>query len=373
MLTDDEYLERLVAGIHAATSGDAEVRWNEKINGRQFDVTVRFRLGTLNYLVLIEVKNRKRPASASDVEAFVTKAKDQGANKAVFVTVAGFQEGAKEVALRHGVDLYTVAFDRTELAIPTQASLIVIPNPKSPPNRTPEFAIGAEQLIANVDTVTMHYANGSRAEVPSEQSQMNYYLGRTRIEDGRTLLQVIEGQPLTALEVGKRQSFQERFRPSTTLSPPDEYFFPRGRLKALSWEVEGAMGRMMSGNIRIDPALFAPPVLYTNVLTGEAMTFTQDQLPLGDGDVRPGCYYFIYHPLIYYRCEGFEGDLVRWTVVESFQTGQLQQARFTQERQWARSYIPVTDKTVIARLKKRLIDYEAWIARNALHFSQGSA
>ena len=37
MISEDEYLERVVAGIHAASSADADVCWNEVINGRQFD------------------------------------------------------------------------------------------------------------------------------------------------------------------------------------------------------------------------------------------------------------------------------------------------------------------------------------------------
>src|SRR3546814_12920698 len=91
MIKEDEYLERVVAGIHAVSSGDAEAIWNESINGRQFDVVVRFQLGTLAYLVLVEVKNRSRRASAQDVEAFVTKAPDQQATKAASAPVAGFQ------------------------------------------------------------------------------------------------------------------------------------------------------------------------------------------------------------------------------------------------------------------------------------------
>jgi hypothetical protein len=106
MISDDEYLERIVAGIHAVSTDGADVRWNDVINGRQFDVVVRFKLGTLNYLVLVEVKNRIRKAQAEDLDAFVTKAHDQNANKAVFVTAAGFQEGAVAVAKRHGIDLF---------------------------------------------------------------------------------------------------------------------------------------------------------------------------------------------------------------------------------------------------------------------------
>lgn len=48
MISADEYLERVVAGVQAATTKDAEVLWNDKINGRQFDVSVRFTSGTLS-------------------------------------------------------------------------------------------------------------------------------------------------------------------------------------------------------------------------------------------------------------------------------------------------------------------------------------
>ena len=46
MISDDEYLERLVAGIQAVSTDGADVRWNEELNGRQFDVVVRFKMGT---------------------------------------------------------------------------------------------------------------------------------------------------------------------------------------------------------------------------------------------------------------------------------------------------------------------------------------
>src|SRR3546814_6691003 len=105
MISDDEYLERIVAGIHVVTTEGAEVIWNEKIYGRQFDVVVRFQVGTLRYLVLIEVKNRSRKVTAEHIESFVTKARDQNASKTAVVSAAGFQSGAALVAGRHGLDL----------------------------------------------------------------------------------------------------------------------------------------------------------------------------------------------------------------------------------------------------------------------------
>ena len=144
MIGEDEYLERIVAGIHAVTTSDAKVSWNEVINGRQFDVVVQFNLGTLHYLVLIEVKNKKRRASAQDLDAFVTKARDQNSNKAVFVSAAGFQTGAIQVGRRHGVDLFKVSFDEAQLELSTASSYLAIRrrNVLLPPDIAPTLSMG---------------------------------------------------------------------------------------------------------------------------------------------------------------------------------------------------------------------------------------
>jgi len=67
--------EKIVAAIHYAESRGAKVVWNDKINGKQFDVTVRFQHGLRDYLTVIECKDYKKPVSVDKVEAFVTKSK----------------------------------------------------------------------------------------------------------------------------------------------------------------------------------------------------------------------------------------------------------------------------------------------------------
>src|SRR2546430_2236150 len=79
-------LEKLVAAIHRAEMQGAKIKWNEKINGRQFDVTVRFMRGPYRYLTVIECKDWENPVKAETVEALVTKAKDVKADKAVIVS-----------------------------------------------------------------------------------------------------------------------------------------------------------------------------------------------------------------------------------------------------------------------------------------------
>jgi len=48
----------------------AQVKWNDSINGRQFDVTLRFRKGLYDYLTVIECKDYSSSVPVGEVEAF---------------------------------------------------------------------------------------------------------------------------------------------------------------------------------------------------------------------------------------------------------------------------------------------------------------
>jgi hypothetical protein len=81
MISDDEYLERIVAGIQDITSQDADVTWNEMINGRQFDVVVRFKCKNW-YSTLRTVSDHgahRGHTNDSSVRAFAVKARASGA------------------------------------------------------------------------------------------------------------------------------------------------------------------------------------------------------------------------------------------------------------------------------------------------------
>lgn len=83
-----QHFERLVAAIHQVASQGAEVRWNEKIAGRQFDVTIRFRQGLYDYLTVVECKDYEKAVPVEKVEAFVTKAADVQAHYAVMASTS---------------------------------------------------------------------------------------------------------------------------------------------------------------------------------------------------------------------------------------------------------------------------------------------
>jgi hypothetical protein len=354
MISDDEYLERIVAGIQSVTMRGADVTWNEIINGRQFDVVVRFMLGTLRYLVLIEVKNRTRKTSTSDMDAFVSKARDQNANKAVFVTAAGFQSGAIAVAKRHAVDLFTVTFDDNEISLPQNAGYVTL-RKTGGPLVPPEFHVGDLKLVTLIERASLRYEDGEEFEMPSEASQMTYYVRQTKLEDGRTLEDLVLAAPFLN-KVALDQSLSEvlTLDPPQGIKPPDSFFFPPGIITAIHCHITGRNAREIHGNTAIEPTLFTMPVVYTNVLTGENERFSLDLLPIGVARVSVGQFYFSYHPLKYYYCDAIRRHSVRWYLVESFQTGDLLQAEMTQNIKYSHHYIPVTDAKIINRLQARL-------------------
>ena len=368
MVSEDEYLERIVAGIHAITSASAVVSWNESINGRQFDVVVRFDLGTLHYLVLIEVKNRTRRATASDVEAFVTKARDQNANKSVFVTIAGFQQGALAVARRHGVDLFTIAFDKKEIGLSQQTTRVILTNGLVIRSNSAKIQLSEPQFVRVIEGAKLRYRSGQVFEMPIEQSQMRYYAAKTKMADGRSLMQLIENLVTTIPELGKVMHQEISLPLSLHIVPPDEYFFPSGMLRKIDLTIAGREGRTFSGDVFIEPTSFHSPVIYTNVLTQEVTRYPLDQLPLNIQDIVVGRFYFQIHPLRYFHCANIANQLITWNLIESFQGETLIRATYTQQAQYGRYYIPVADKKIQARLEHRLNDL-----RNLPQHKEGAA
>lgn len=367
MLSEDEFLERLVAGIQsvATPATVTDVHWNEKIGGRQFDVVVRFRLALTRYLVLIEVKNHKRKTEVQDVEAFVTKARDKQADKIIFVNKAGYQEGALDVARRHNMELFSITFDAQKLDLSTTAPHLLLSKKSrtGEPVPSPTLFLGERERVNVVVSALLVYANGRQHQIPDEPSQMTYYFKRTRCADGRALMDLVRGT-LPTPEINQTVPHRIVVDPPQRITPPDEYFYPRGTITAIECEVEGNYCRSIEGNVRIEPGAFAPPVIYKNALTGEELSFPMHMLPLGNGRVEPSRFYFMENPLRYFYCAAAHGNLVSWRLIESFQAGELVRVDFRQDMKYARHYIPVTDSKIVQRLHGRLRDLEALALKN---------
>jgi hypothetical protein len=111
----EDFVVELLGAI-ASEVEDFTVRLHERIEGPDgaydFDATVRFRLGGLQFLVLVEAKRHKDPIKRELVQVLHAKQQSVGAQKSLMVSTAPYQRGALKYAKSHGMALATVTEGR---------------------------------------------------------------------------------------------------------------------------------------------------------------------------------------------------------------------------------------------------------------------
>lgn len=357
MLSDDKYIEFITAGLNQLTMPSAKVDCDVHIGGRQFDVVASVTVGLHDVLLAYEVKHKKRRIGVEQIEAFITKAKDIGASRIVFVSTSGFQSGCFSLAEKHFVDLFLVKFI-DDINMPAMGTFSIMSKPGESLERNPPYiSIGQKELIQNIKRVYLNYATGKRWEVPNEPSQMRYYMQKTEMSDGTSLNDLV-GQHVPEIKKegeSKLVKIKRHHGRSISVKPPDEFFFPRGKLKSVEIEVVGVLAYPIDGNTEIEPSAFSSTVVYENVKTGEKTEAKAHEIPVGTSSLEPGEFYFNFFPLKYYHCSTIEGDKVKMRLVESFQMGTLvQTSDFTMEIKYSQFYFLLTDKSIKKRLSARL-------------------
>lgn len=76
------------------------------------DATMRFRLGGMDFLVLVEAKKHTHPIKREIPQILHQKVQSSGAQKGLIVSTAPFQRGALDFAKAHGIALITVTEGR---------------------------------------------------------------------------------------------------------------------------------------------------------------------------------------------------------------------------------------------------------------------
>ena len=353
MISEDKFIELLVAGISRHLIPNADVEWNAIRNKRQFDVLANIRVGPHNILVAYEVKNRNRPISVETLDAIVTKANDLGAQKAVVVSTSGFQSGCMDVASRHKVDLFNLSFKDDVAFVPPKSSLLLSKQSHDCSELPTPYIEDKGEIVGTViETVLLYYEDGETISVPNESSQMQYYLNKTYITTRKSLNDLIEEFPIHPSIEGVSVSYDINI--ATFITPPDNYFLRAGRITKLEFEAVGRRGRLMGGNVEFEMSSHSSNILYENVVSGEVIETSQRGLPIGAPELTPGKFYFLYFPLRYFYCDKIEDDLMTIYMVESFQMGDLHQTKFTQKAKYSRLYVLLSDKKIVSRLKERL-------------------
>lgn len=82
----------------------------DRVTGRkrEVDISIRFSIGTHEFLTIIECRNRKKVDDVTWIEQIIIKSKNLKANKIIMVSTSGFTENAKKLAKHENITLRTL-------------------------------------------------------------------------------------------------------------------------------------------------------------------------------------------------------------------------------------------------------------------------
>lgn len=333
-----QQFERIIAAIEMATSRGAKVTWNENIEGRQFDVAIRFTNGPHQYLTLIECKDQKQPVAVEKVDAFATKARDAGANKAVLVSSSGFQSGCLAVAKRHGIDLFRL---NERLKMP--------PGADQAPERT---TLGAYDFI-------IHFMEArAPLPIPESNNRLDYLLskGVINLRGAKESLKHMLDRTLSQISLPKE--FEQ----------PEAVKIPMmGALLEIPTLLEATPVRSLSFQLVKQRKRFLPPSgmdhhlmqklnlsfeMFDCVREIQVTAIDALDIPIGfNTTFKPGSYYTNMLDQSYY-CESIENDSVWIVLIEGYSHGNLIQVSMNAKLEVSKYYVEITDLPELLRLQK---------------------
>lgn len=107
--------ERLVERLHRGFHRNAIITPHDHLMGREtersreIDISIRYKLGANDLLIIVECRKYQRKIDVPRIEAFTGVMKDVGANLGVMVCERGFSKTAIRLAGKNNIELFTLA------------------------------------------------------------------------------------------------------------------------------------------------------------------------------------------------------------------------------------------------------------------------
>lgn len=333
-----EKFERLVAAVNLAADKDATVKWDDTVDGRQFDVTIRYKKGLYDFLIVIECKDFATPIPIEKVEAFATKSSSVGANRAILASSSGFQSGAIQSARENNIILYKVSKSE-DLNLPVGVKI----RGKIPVN-----------VVTNVK---FHFTAGGFWELPEHANESAYYLKKLRVDDqlGKDFIDTIVHTLVGDETMVKGRNFHFDLEQQLLIRGEGEREIPQKFISSVTFTVTTEEATELEGETIYDPSMLLPQLYAEDVINGTKDVFDLLVLPYRLNDpVEIGAFYE--HPMTGKRfyIENITGDMISLWLVESFQHGMLVQAKMTQDIKCFDYSQKIRDANTISRLKRRV-------------------
>lgn len=333
--------EKLTAAVQAAERQGAVVKWNEFIDGRQFDVTIRASDPGENYLTVIECKDSDYHIPVKEVEAFITQSKDAGASRAVMVSASGFQKGARRVAEKHGIEL----LELTEV--------------REIPER---FLEGPVVTTLNISNIRVRRQPDRREMSLSDHPEaLDLLLAYTRIEtqgENLSLRQALDRVSRQLQECARRDEQTRNIRfpeDSRILFPGNPHWIA---FNLITVNFKWIPVRRVKTSPGVDPIVFEQSYNIRDSLTGEIRTISGWDFDHGFAtELTPGRFYRDPVLRVNYACIDVKADDVTLVHLETEQHFFQIMMSMVGDKGIGKKLIPIEDAGEIVRLKALLESY----------------
>lgn len=340
--------EKVIAGIYKFAEMGASVVLDDHITGkitkrtRQIDVSVRFKHGFSDYLLIVECKNYKNKVPVKDVEALQTKKQDVGADRAVMVTTVGYQAGALETARAYNIELRTLAEEVSDWTNVVKRDVISFP-----------FFAGAE---FDHDPLRRPLANSHQPLTYDTIIFLRHAEGRNPV----TFVELVKNIALQIHERGERLPAEV----TVPFDPPWLALFPN---EQTPFPVRGVKLMFEPYVVRAERKIDLPPrvskYIYADPGGQDRHEIPAKAVPIGlDTVLEPGKYYKK-RSRGYFKCLKINGSNVLWLEMNIRQDehGQAYHGEFVQDLKYACYYVPVIEPVELVWLEhvySRLEEYE---------------
>lgn len=328
---------KVADAIQSVELTGATVKWNSRLNGQRFDAVLRSRYEGREFLIVVDCIDRGVAIPAPVVLGFAKKVDRSGAQMGVMICSSDYEPEAFKLSAEHSVALMN--WDTVNSISEEKLAATFKP----------------ARLVYNFHFVPEH--NAPRLAIPEEPPLLRYLMREIRIVGPG-----IDTCPEDLVNRHYEEAMQDAVcRPKdyvVPLPPDTELIHPnlqtRVRIKAFAFSyriIPQAVVRDMEA-VSEDRYGVTRKSLQEEMLRRNAGA---DPSKIGEGFdtvLRPTKYYYNPQLQFSYYCESVTKGEARVVLVESFQNGNLMQARFTISRAQYSQYVEVTNSKEIDRLRK---------------------
>lgn len=328
--------EKVAAAIRRAEQYGSSVKWNSRVAVNRFDAVIRSEYEGREFLIVLDCVDHGAPVTAATVRRFAEKVEAAGADIGVMASAAEYLQDAFELSRDHAVALL-------DWETINQAS---------------------EEKLANTFILTRNVygfrfsVEGSSDElaIPEEPAVLRFMMREIRVKGPgidsfpeQLVNAVYDDVRRTA--VCKPQKYVIPLPPGTVMIHPNTR--SEERVKAFTFTY-----RLIPQFAVIDPAAHDKDPYGVETSLKEELAKrnpSSDASKIGSGFdtvLRPARYYYNPNLQFSYYCEEVKKGRARVVLVESYQNGNLMQARATISGPLHKQFVEITEQGKIDRLSK---------------------